>query len=51
MSVCLVDALEKGHLTGPGLVPYRYSEKSHAGFTGVQVGTIHDGAIVVSGTR
>ena len=46
----LVDALEKGGLTGPGLVPYRYSSSSHAGFTGVQVGTIKSGAITVSGT-
>jgi ABC-type branched-subunit amino acid transport system substrate-binding protein len=46
----LVDALEKGGLAGPGLVPYRYSSSSHAGFTGVQVGTIKSGVITVSGT-
>jgi ABC-type branched-subunit amino acid transport system substrate-binding protein len=46
----VVDALEKGGISGPGLTPYRYSSSSHAGFTGVQVGTIQSGALVVSGT-
>lgn len=46
----LLDALEKGGLTGPGLVPFRYSSSSHAGFTGVQVGTITNGAIKLTGT-
>jgi ABC-type branched-subunit amino acid transport system substrate-binding protein len=46
----LINALQKGGLTGPGLVPYRYSANSHAGFTGVQIGTIKSGAIVTTGT-
>lgn len=46
----VIDTLEKGGLAGPGLVPYRYSKQSHAGFTGVQVGTIHSGQVVVTGT-
>jgi ABC-type branched-subunit amino acid transport system substrate-binding protein len=46
----VIDALEKGGISGPGLTPYRYSSSSHAGFTGVQVGTIQSGALVVSGT-
>jgi ABC-type branched-subunit amino acid transport system substrate-binding protein len=46
----LIDALQKGNLNGPGLVPFRYSSSSHAGFTGVQVGTIHSGQLVVTGT-
>jgi ABC-type branched-subunit amino acid transport system substrate-binding protein len=46
----IVDAVAKGGLTGPGLVPYRYSKDSHAGFIGVQIGTIKSGAIVVTGT-
>ncbi|HEX3792238.1 MAG TPA: ABC transporter substrate-binding protein [Pseudonocardiaceae bacterium] len=46
----LVAALEKGGLTGPGLVPFRYSSSSHAGYTGVQVGTIENGQIVTTGT-
>ena len=46
----VIDALEKGGMTGPGLVPYRYSSSSHAGFTGVEVGTIKSGALVVTGT-
>ena len=46
----LLDALTKGNLTGPGLVPFRFSATSHAGYTGVQVGTIHSGQLVVTGT-
>ena len=46
----LVDALTGGHLNGPGLVPFRYSATSHAGYTGVQVGTIQAGQLVVTGT-
>ena len=46
----LVDALEKGGLTGPGLVPFRYGKSSHAGFTGVQVAVVHNGALAVTGS-
>ncbi|HEX4703682.1 MAG TPA: ABC transporter substrate-binding protein [Pseudonocardiaceae bacterium] len=46
----IIDALQKGNLSGPGLVPFRYSSSSHAGYTGVQVGTIHAGQIVVAGS-
>jgi ABC-type branched-subunit amino acid transport system substrate-binding protein len=45
----LVDALEKGGMKGPGLVPFRYSAHSHAGYTGVQVGTIKNGQLQVQG--
>jgi ABC-type branched-subunit amino acid transport system substrate-binding protein len=46
----VIDALQSGKITGPGLTPYRYSSTSHAGFTGVQVATVKSGALVVSGT-
>ena len=46
----VIDTLQKGGLAGPGLVPFRYSANSHAGFTGVQIGTIKSGAIVTTGT-
>ncbi len=46
----LIDAVEKGGLTGPGLVPFRYSKDSHAGYTGVQIGVIKSGALVLQGT-
>jgi ABC-type branched-subunit amino acid transport system substrate-binding protein len=46
----VIDALQKGGLAGPGLVPFRYSAASHAGYTGVQVGTIKSGALVTTGT-
>jgi ABC-type branched-subunit amino acid transport system substrate-binding protein len=45
----IVDALEAGGLKGPGLVPFRFSKDSHAGYTGVQVGTIKDGNLAVTG--
>ncbi|HEX3589767.1 MAG TPA: ABC transporter substrate-binding protein [Pseudonocardiaceae bacterium] len=46
----LVNALQQGKLTGPGITPFAYSANSHAGYTGVQVGTIHNGALVTTGT-
>lgn len=46
----LIDALNKGGFTGPGLVPFRYSATSHAGYTGGQISTIHGGQQVFSGT-
>lgn len=36
----VVKAVEQGGLTGPGLVPFRYSATNHSGYTGVQVGVI-----------
>ena len=44
-----VETIEKGRLTGPGLVPFRYSADSHAGFTGAQVGKITDGVFKPEG--
>lgn len=35
---------------GPGLVPFSYSSTNHQGFTGVQMGTIENGGIVLTGT-
>ena len=45
----LIDTLEKGGLKGPGLVPFRYSADSHAGYTGAQLGKLENGALVISG--
>jgi ABC-type branched-subunit amino acid transport system substrate-binding protein len=45
----LVQAIEKTKFTGPGLVPFAFSANSHAGYTGVQLGTIKGNAIVVQG--
>jgi ABC-type branched-subunit amino acid transport system substrate-binding protein len=33
----LVAAVQAGGLSGPGLVPFRFSKTSHAGYTGVQI--------------
>ena len=46
----LVDTLEKGGMKGPGLVPYRFSAESHAGFTGVQMGKIDGGVFAPEGS-
>ncbi|MFJ4982315.1 ABC transporter substrate-binding protein [Streptomyces sp. NPDC088732] len=46
----LVKAVEKGGFTGPGLVPFRYSADSHAGYTGVQIGTLKGSEIGLEGT-
>lgn len=45
----LVKAVEANDLQGPGLTPFRFSKDSHAGYTGVQVGTITNGVIKVTG--
>ncbi|MDE3069102.1 MAG: ABC transporter substrate-binding protein [Acidobacteriota bacterium] len=34
---------------GPGLVPYRYSKTEHGGYSGVEVGHVEGGKIVLSG--
>ena len=44
-----VETIEKGGLTGPGLVPFRFSADSHAGYTGVQVGKITEGVFKPEG--
>ena len=36
--------------TGPGLVPYRYTQTDHGGFSGTQIGHIKNGKIVLTGT-
>jgi branched-chain amino acid transport system substrate-binding protein len=46
----IVQAVEKNNgLAGPGVVPFRYSKDSHAGFTGTQLASIRGGAIVPRG--
>jgi branched-chain amino acid transport system substrate-binding protein len=45
----IVDAIESGKLQGPGLVPFRYSKDSHAGFTGEELGVIKNGQLVLQG--
>ncbi|HEY2056775.1 MAG TPA: ABC transporter substrate-binding protein [Amycolatopsis sp.] len=46
----VIDALEKGGLTGPGLVPFRYGMDSHAGYTGGQIAMVKAGKQVSAGT-
>ncbi len=46
----IVDAVTKGGFTGPGLVPYRFSAGSHAGFGGAQIATLTNGVATLQGT-
>ena len=46
----LVKAIEAGLPQGPGLVPFRYSSSSHAGFTGTQIGVIKGTTISLLGS-
>jgi ABC-type branched-subunit amino acid transport system substrate-binding protein len=46
----LIEAVEGGLDQGPGLVPFRYSADSHAGFTGTQVGVIKGTVIELTGS-
>jgi ABC-type branched-subunit amino acid transport system substrate-binding protein len=47
----LIDVVnEKGaELTGPGLVPFRYSKTEHGGYGGVEMGQVRNGKIVLFG--
>lgn len=45
----LIDAVEKGGFTGPGLVPFRYTKTEHGGYAGGQIGSVKNGKLVVSG--
>jgi ABC-type branched-subunit amino acid transport system substrate-binding protein len=47
----LIKALnEKGsQLTGPGLVPFRYSSSDHGGYGGTEMGQVRNGKIVLFG--
>src|SRR3954452_8173189 len=45
----IVKAIEAGLPQGPGTVPFRYSDSSHAGFTGAQIGVINGQYIELQG--
>jgi ABC-type branched-subunit amino acid transport system substrate-binding protein len=45
----IVKTIESSNLRGPGLTPFRYSKDSHAGFTGVQIGVVKNGAVELQG--
>ncbi len=46
----LVEAVEKGGFTGPGLVPLRFSAQDHSGYGGQQLTKISGGKAVYFGT-
>jgi branched-chain amino acid transport system substrate-binding protein len=46
----IVNAVETGKLSGPGLVPFRYAKGNHSGYTGTQIGVIKGGAIKLQGS-
>ena len=45
----IVETIERGGQTGPGLVPFRYSKDSHAGYTGVAISKIEGGETKIVG--
>jgi branched-chain amino acid transport system substrate-binding protein len=46
----IVDTVNKGGFTVPGLVPYRFSATSHAGYGGAQLATTTNGVTTLLGT-
>ncbi len=48
----VIDAINQqgAKWTGPGLVPFRYSQTDHGGYSGTQIGHIKNGKIVLTGT-
>jgi ABC-type branched-subunit amino acid transport system substrate-binding protein len=45
----LVDAVNKGGFTGPGLTPFRFSSSDHSGYSGAQIVVVHGGAAKTTG--
>jgi hypothetical protein len=45
----LIDAVNKGGFTGPGLTPFRYSSSDHSGYSGTQIVVVHDGVAKTTG--
>ncbi|MEO6887071.1 MAG: ABC transporter substrate-binding protein [Jatrophihabitantaceae bacterium] len=46
----LLAAVEKGGLTGPGLVPFRFSSTDHSGYAGTQVVIVKGGVATPTGS-
>ncbi|HKE66148.1 MAG TPA: ABC transporter substrate-binding protein [Micromonosporaceae bacterium] len=46
----IVQAIEKGGFTGPGIVPLAFSSTNHSGYTGVQLAKITNGQTVAFGS-
>jgi branched-chain amino acid transport system substrate-binding protein len=45
----IVQAVEKGGFTGPGIAPYRFSADDHSGFGGLQMGKVQGGKQLLFG--
>jgi ABC-type branched-subunit amino acid transport system substrate-binding protein len=45
----IVDAVENSHFTGPGFVPFRYSDADHGGYAGTQMAMVKNGQVVLTG--
>jgi branched-chain amino acid transport system substrate-binding protein len=45
----LITAIQKGLPQGPAVAPYAFSATSHAGVTGIYIGTIQNGVLVQQG--
>ncbi|MEP7177994.1 MAG: ABC transporter substrate-binding protein [Pseudonocardiales bacterium] len=46
----LIAAVEKGGFTGPGLVPFRFSDSDHSGYAGTQIAVIKSGVAAPTGS-
>ncbi len=45
----VIDAVQKGGFSGPGLVPFRFSASDHSGYAGTQIVTIKGGVATPTG--
>jgi ABC-type branched-subunit amino acid transport system substrate-binding protein len=45
----MVQAVEKGGFTGPGLAPFRYSRTDHSGYRGLRMGKVQGGKQLLFG--
>jgi len=46
----VIEAVQKGGYTGPGLVPFRYSATDHSGYAGTQINVVKDGVATPTGS-
>jgi ABC-type branched-subunit amino acid transport system substrate-binding protein len=45
----IVQAIEKGGFTGPGIAPFRYSKTDHSGYGGLQMAKVQGGKQLLFG--
>jgi ABC-type branched-subunit amino acid transport system substrate-binding protein len=45
----LIDAVQKGGLSGPGLVPFAFAADNHSGYIGTQIAVVKNGVATATG--